>query len=99
MLQEHIKKHIGSVDYRNASDVMRKVLVKTVNEDLSNCAKKIKVPTLLIWGECDTEAPLEDAKKLEMLLEDVGLIVFPNATHYAYLEMLPQVINILNNFL
>ena len=45
------------------------------------------------------EAPLEDAKILEKLILDAGLIVFPGCTHYAYLENLGQVINILNNFL
>ncbi len=96
---EKAKKHMGSVDYRNASDVMRKVLVRTVNEDLSNCALKIDAPTLLIWGSNDTEAPLEDAKILEKLLKDGGLVVLPNATHYSYLEMLPHIVKILNNFI
>lgn len=98
-LEGFAKKHLGSRDYKNASEVMRKILVNVVNEDLSEYAKKIKVPTLLIWGDRDTEAPLEDAKKLEKLIDDCGLIVLPGATHYAYLERLPQVINILNNFL
>ena len=93
------KKHMGSRDYRNASDVMRKTLVKVVNRDLSNEASKIKAPTLLIWGDKDTEAPLEDARLLEKLVSDCGLVVFPNCSHYAYLENLGQVINILNNFL
>ena len=93
------KKHIGSRDYRNASDVMRKTLVNVVNRDLSEQAKKITAPTLLIWGDKDTEATLEDARLLEKLISDCGLIVFPNCSHYAYLENLGQVINILNNFL
>ena len=42
---------------------------------------------------------LEDARLLEKLISDCGLIVFPNCSHYAYLENLGQVINILNNFL
>ena len=98
-LEGFAKKHMGSRDYRNASDIMRKTLVNVVNQDLSNEAKKIKVPTLLIWGDKDTEAPLEYAKLLEGLIADCGLIVFPNCSHYAYLENLGQVINILNNFL
>ena len=96
---EYAKKHIGSRDYKAASDVMRKVLVNTVNEDLSECAKKIKAPTLLMWGEYDQEASVEEAKELEGIIEDAGLIVFPNSTHYAYLENLQQVIKILKNFL
>ena len=96
---EYMKKFIGSEDYRNASPVMRETLVNTVNEDLSECAKRIEAPTLLIWGTNDQAAPIEDAKKLEALLVDGALIELPGLTHYAYLEALPQVINILNNFL
>ena len=96
---EYMKKHIGSEDYRNASPIMRETLVNTVNEDLSEYAKKIKCPTLLIWGTSDTQAPIEEAKELETLLEDGALIELPGLTHYAYLEALPQVINILKNFL
>lgn len=98
-LEGFAKNHMGSRDYKNASEIMKKILVNVVNEDLSECAKKINVPTLLIWGDRDTEAPVEDAKELEKIIPDAGLIVLPNSTHYAYLENLSQVINILNNFL
>ncbi len=96
---EFAKKYIGSTDYRNATPIMRETLVNVVNEDLSSYAKKIECPTLLIWGTLDTEAPIEDAKKLEQLLVDGGLVELPGCTHYAYLEALPQVIRILHNFL
>ena len=66
--------------------------------NLSKYAREIEEPTLLIWGEQDTEAPLKDAKELEKIMIDAGLVVLPG-THYAYLENLGQVINILNNFL
>lgn len=95
---EYMKQYIGSRDYKAASPVMRQTLVEVVNEDLSKYAKEIEEPTLLIWGENDTEAPLEDAKKLESIMIDAALIVLPG-THYAYLENLPQVVNILNSFL
>lgn len=98
-LGEYMKKYIGSEDYKKASPIMRDTLVNTVNEDLSEYAKKITCPTLLIWGTNDTAAPLEDARELEKLLSDGALIELEGLTHYAYLEALPQVINILNNFL
>jgi len=44
------RKRIGSSDYRNASGIMRKILVKTVNDDIKQLLPKIKVPTLLLWG-------------------------------------------------
>ena len=95
---EFAKNFIGSRDYKAASPVMRQILVNVVNEDLSSFAKDIEEPTLLIWGEHDTEAPVEDAKELEGIMIDAALIVLPG-THYAYIENLGQVVNILNNFI
>ena len=96
---EYAKKYIGSEDYRNATPVMRETLVNTVNEDLSAFARKIVCPTLLIWGTLDEAAPIKEARELEHLLVDGGLVELEGYTHYAYLEALPQVINILHNFL
>lgn len=97
-LAETMKKYIGSRDYKAASPLMRQILVNVVNEDLSDYAKKIEEPTLLIWGEFDTEAPVADAKELEKIMIDAGLIILPG-THYAYLENLTQVVNIIKNFI
>ena len=94
---EFMKKYIGSRDYKAASPVMRQTLVEVVNEDLSKYAREIEEPTLLIWGENDTEAPVKDAKELEKIMIDAALIILPG-THYAYLENLPRVITILNKF-
>ena len=95
---EFAKNFIGSRDYKAASPVMRQILVNVVNEDLSSFAKDIEEATLFIWGEQDTEAPVEDAKELEGIMIDAALIVLPG-THYAYIENLGQVVNILNNFI
>ncbi len=95
---EKMKKYIGSRDYKAASPIMRKILVEVVNEDLSKYAREIEEPTLLIWGENDTEAPVTEAKELEKIMLDAGLIILPG-THYAYLENLGRVVSILNNFL
>ncbi|MBP3841329.1 MAG: alpha/beta hydrolase [Bacilli bacterium] len=95
---EYMKKYIGSRDYKNATPTMRQVLVNTVNFDLSEYIKKIKCPTLAIWGDNDTEARIEDAKLMEKTMLDCGLIVL-HGTHYAYLENLNQVVSILRKFL
>ena len=94
---EYMKKYIGSRDYKAASPIMRQTLVEVVNEDLSKYAREIEEPTLLIWGDHDDEAPLNEAQELEKIMLDAALVVLPG-THYAYLENLPQVVNILNNF-
>ena len=93
-----MKNHVGSPDYRNASPIMREILVKAVNQDLSEYAKKITCSTLLIWGENDEAVPVSEARELDELLNDSALIVLPG-THYCYLENLNQVVNILYNFI
>ncbi len=98
-LEGFAKKHIGSTDYRNASEMMRKILVNTVNLDITEEVKKIKCPTLIVWGTYDEAVPLEDAYELEKLIKGSGLVVYEGCSHYAYLERLGQTINVLNSFL
>ena len=97
--EEFAKKHIGSTDYRNASKIMREILVLTVNLDITEEVKKIKAPTFIIWGSLDEAVDVERAYELEKLIPDAGLAVYDNCTHYAYLENLKQTINIMDSFL
>lgn len=98
-LEGFAKKHIGSTDYRNASEMMRKILVNTVNLDITEEVKKIKCPTLLIWGTLDQAVPIEDAYELEKLIKGSGLVVYDGCTHYAYLERFEQTVRVLYSFL
>jgi pimeloyl-ACP methyl ester carboxylesterase len=97
--EEIAKKHIGSTDYRLASPMMRNILVNTVNFDLTEDVKKIKCPTLLVWGTLDEQVPLSRAYELESLIKDAGVVEYEGCTHYAYLERLNQTKNIMNSFL
>ena len=97
--EEFAKKHIGSTDYKNASPLMRKILVNTVNLDISEDVKKIKCPTIMIWGTNDVAVPLEDAYILNKLIKDSAVIEYESCTHYAYLEKLGQTINIIDSFI
>ena len=98
-LEGFAKKHIGSTDYKNASPLMRQILVEHVNLDITEKVKKIKCPTLILWGTLDDAVPLERAYELESLISDAGVVVYEGCTHYAYLERLGQTINVLKSFL
>lgn len=76
----------GSADYRQSSPIMRGVMSKCVNEDLKFAMPSIKAPTLLIWGSDDTATPLSDAKIMEKLIPDAGLVNFEGAGHYSFLD-------------
>jgi pimeloyl-ACP methyl ester carboxylesterase len=89
----------ASADYRNATPRMRECLVKTVNEDLTPCLPSIRCPTLLIWGENDSETPLSDAGVMEKLIPDAGLVVLKNAGHYSFLDQSYAFGRVLDSFL
>ena len=98
-LENVAKKYIGSTDYKNASEMMRKILVKHVNLDLTDEMKNIKCPTLLIWGTNDSAVDYSDGVELEKLISNCGLVTYEGCTHYAYLERLGQTVNVLNSFI
>src|ERR1700729_3603511 len=60
----------GSADYRASSGTMRGTLVRLVNEDLRDLLPQVHVPVLLIWGEQDTETPIDDGRLMERLIPD-----------------------------
>ena len=90
---------VGSSDYSNASPMMRAILCKVVIEDLKSVMPKIACPTLLIWGANDTATPLADAKIMEKLIPDAGLVSFDGVGHYSFLENPYQFAAVLKSFL
>jgi pimeloyl-ACP methyl ester carboxylesterase len=95
---EKLRQKYGSADYKAASPHMRKVLVKTVNEDLAPLLSAIKTPTLCVWGRNDTATPLSDGERMTREIPDAGLVILENAGHYAFLEQLPQFLRVMASF-
>lgn len=89
----------ASADYKNSPEVLRKTMKKILSESQEKYLSKIKVPTLLVWGENDTATPIWMAKKMEKLLPDVGLVEYKNSGHYSYLENIGNFNIVLNEFL
>ncbi len=88
----------GSADFQNAGGVMRETFVRVVNEDLQAYAARVQPSTLLFWGENDTDTPLWQGQRLEHLIPDAGLVVYPGAGHYSYLENLEQTARAMDYF-
>ena len=95
-LRGRYNKRYGSPDFQAASGVMRETLVKVVNQDLLPNAYRVNVPTVLIWGDADTETPLWMGEKLENAIPDAALIVHEGAGHYAYLDDARRTASIMN---
>jgi len=96
-LEKYRRSH-GSADYRAASPVMRRTLVKLVSADLTDRMPGIKNPSLLIWGTEDGDTPLWMARVFEEKIPDAGLVTVEGAGHYAYLERPGYVYPVLDAF-
>ncbi len=83
--QEWHVPRFASRDYRNAGE-LKNIFVKTVNEDLSDIAKNIESPVLLLWGEKDAETPVEIAKRYADLIPKSTLVVLPGKDHFPFLN-------------
>jgi pimeloyl-ACP methyl ester carboxylesterase len=79
---ELIRQRRGSTDYRNATGVMRDVLVTVVNEDYGDVLPAITCPVELVWGDDDTAAPLADVERARPRFGGpTKLTVIPGAGH------------------
>ncbi len=96
---ESYVKNAGSADYKVLPENMKKVFVRIVNLNLKSYLPDIKSPALLIWGENDTETPLLFGRIMEKIIPDAGLVVFPGAGHYAFLECIGRFMHIVRTFL
>ena len=94
-----LRNHVGSADYKASPVVMKDTMKIILKEDVTELLPNIDVPTLLIWGSLDTATPISDAKKMEKLIPDCGLVEYPYGTHFSYLENLENCKLVLDSFL
>jgi pimeloyl-ACP methyl ester carboxylesterase len=78
---------------------MRETFRRVIAEDLAERLPRIRIPTLLVWGEDDEDTPLWMASRMESLLPDAGLVVLPGAGHYAYADQPVRFAQIARTFL
>jgi len=80
-----VSNKIQSDDYKLAGD-LKPIFTATINFGLISYISKIKIPTLLIWGQNDTEVPISIGEAIHRLIKGSKLKVVPNASHFTHLE-------------
>lgn len=98
-LLESTRRRYGSADYNAAPPVLRQTLVSLVNTDLRDIIGNIKCPTLLIWGENDTDTPLSSAEIIKSKIADSGLCVIKGTGHFSFCEKPYEALAILRAFI
>lgn len=90
---------LGSTDYKASSGFLKDVLVKAVNNDLTQSLSKIKCDTLIIHGEKDKTVPLYIAKKIQKNIANSGIVVVKKAGHFPFIDRFRLFIIVLKSFL
>lgn len=73
----------------------KKIVIQNVDRE----AEKIKVPTLIIWGERDKEVTTLQAKKFRSLIKNSTLRIVWGASHHPHLEKQDKFLEILDEFI
>lgn len=97
--KERLRNSVGSDDYKASPTVLKDTMNIILKEDVKDLLPNIDVPTLLIWGDLDTATPISDAKIMEKLIPDCGLVEYPYGTHFSYLENIENCKLVLDSFL
>jgi len=98
-LRNQAYKILRSKDYLEVNERMREVFLKATKEDLKKESKKIKIPTLIIWGEVDQLTPLSDAYVLKNNIANSELKIIPQIGHSPHLKAPEAVIKFVLDFL
>ncbi len=80
-----LRKRFGSSDYQSAG-ALRPVFVRVVGEDLTDVARAVRCPTLLIYGANDSETPPEIGRRLQQLIAASELTILEGFNHWSVLS-------------
>ncbi len=70
-----------SADYLKVTGALKKTFQNIIREQLINYMQKIRVPTLLLWGEKDVLVSVKTARRMQNLIKNSQLVVVPETGH------------------
>jgi pimeloyl-ACP methyl ester carboxylesterase len=96
---DRLRQRMGSADYRSAG-ALRPIVARVIREDLSEVARQVECPTLLVYGENDTETPPEIGERLQRFIPNSRLVRLESFGHLTVLtEGRHQVASRIHQFL
>jgi len=81
VLRKIVYRIAGTRDYAQLQGVMAQTFLNVVGESVIESAKRIKTPTLIVWGDKDRETPTEDAREINNAIAGSRLEIIPDAGH------------------
>lgn len=83
--RDRLYRIFGSKDYQSAGP-LRQIFVKVVNENLTETARRVACPVLLVYGTKDSETPLELGERFNHLIKNSELAKLEGLDHYSVLS-------------
>jgi pimeloyl-ACP methyl ester carboxylesterase len=81
-LKKRVYNSLGSDMF--IAENLQETFKKIVSEDISQLAKKIKCPTLLIYGSKDLATPPEFGKTFSRSISNSNIIILENSGHFVH---------------
>lgn len=97
-LRRMLYESAGSTDYLEAG-AMAETFKRVLNEDLRADAARIKLPTLLIYGDADAETPLRYGQQLQGAIHDSQLVQLFGVGHFPHQAETAAVASSITQFL
>lgn len=66
-----------------------------IDTNFAPAIEAVRAPTLILWGEQDTTAPLRTARLLEERLPHARLVVFPGVGHVPMASVAPEMLTLI----
>ncbi len=95
-----LSKRFGSRDYQHAQGILKRIMIKVVDERLNDVVGTIKCPVLLAYGSRDQETPTVIGRAYNKLMTNSLFIELPIFDHTTILSLgHHQLSNILQDFI
>src|SRR3989339_85917 len=89
---------LGATDYLYSSGIKREIFRRVTTQDLTVLLSQITTPTLILWGKKDNFVPIELGKRINQLIPNSQLIIYPKQKHGLHLTCPEQVLRDINKF-
>ena len=91
-----IKKKASGEDYKNAWK-MTQIFKNTISNDLQHYMQKVTLPTLMIWGKDDDQAPVGEAKIMHGHIKNSSLHIL-EWSHFIHKEQPQEIMDLILQF-
>ncbi len=98
-LKDKVYKKIGSDYSTQLSQTHKKIISNVLRHDVQEIAKRISVPTLLIYGELDSHTPVIMGQVLQQKIPDSSLTILNGQDHWVHQSAAADIVKIINEFI